>query len=297
HERGRSVLVLEKAPKEWRGGNSYFTGGAFRFAFDNVSELKALLPDVSDSEFSHYEIDPYPEDQYFDDLVAVTEGLTDPDLANTLVSRSLETMRWMQHHGIRFGLLLRRQSYVINGRTKFWGGLIVEAVGGGAGLMDQWYERAKAVGIEIWYEAEVYKLLTDGPRHVVGVAIHRSGESYRVYGDSVILAAGGFEANAAMRSQYLGANWDLALVRGTPYNTGDAIRMALGVGAEPYGHWSGCHAVQWDANAPKYGDRAVGDGFQKHSYPLGIIVNREGRRFVDEGADFRNYTYAKYGRE
>ena len=85
-------------------------------------------------------------------------------------------------------------------------------------------------------------------------------------------------------------------MRGTRFNTGDGIRMALEIGAMPYGNWSGCHAVGWDRNAPEFGDLSVGDGFQKHSYPFGIMVNGRGRRFVDEGADFRNYTYAKYGR-
>jgi len=111
-----------------------------------------------------------------------------------------------------------------------------------------------------------------------------------------VLASGGFEANAEWRARYLGPNWDLARVRGTRFNTGDGIRMALEAGAMPYGHWSGCHAVGWDRNAPEFGDLAVGDGFQKHSYPLGIMLNARGSRFVDEGADFRNYTYAKYGR-
>jgi tricarballylate dehydrogenase len=297
HERGRSVLVLEKAPKSWRGGNSYFTGGAFRFAFEHNRDLRVLIPDVADEEFSRYDIEPYTADQYFEDLAVVTEGLTDPDLADYLVSHSYETMRWMQSQGMRFALLLRRQSYVVDGRTKFWGGLIVESVGGGAGLVDRWYELAESQGVDVWYDAEAYALITENVRGVHGVRVLRQGVPIDVFAESVILAAGGFEANAAMRAQYLGKDWDLALVRGTPFNTGDALRMALALGAEAYGHWSGSHAVQWDANAPRFGDRAIGDGFQKHSYPLGVIVNREGRRFVDEGADFRNYTYAKYGRE
>jgi tricarballylate dehydrogenase len=110
-----------------------------------------------------------------------------------------------------------------------------------------------------------------------------------------VLAAGGFESNAEWRAKYLGRNWDLAKVRGTRFNTGAGIRMALDIGAMPYGHWSGSHAVAWDLNAPEFGDLKVGDGFQKHSYPLGLMVNARGERFVDEGADFRNYTYAKYG--
>jgi tricarballylate dehydrogenase len=110
-----------------------------------------------------------------------------------------------------------------------------------------------------------------------------------------VLAAGGFESNAEWRARYLGPNWDLAKVRGTRFNMGAGLEMALEVGAQPHGHWSGCHAVGWDLNSPPYGDLAVGDNFQKHSYPLGIMVNAWGERFVDEGADFRNYTYAKYG--
>ena len=114
--------------------------------------------------------------------------------------------------------------------------------------------------------------------------------------DAVVLACGGFEANPEMRARYLGPGWELAKVRGTRFNTGDGIRMALEAGAVPWGHWSGSHAVGWDRNAPDFGDLAVGDGFQKHSYPFGIMINADGLRFVDEGADFRNYTYAKYGR-
>ena len=111
-----------------------------------------------------------------------------------------------------------------------------------------------------------------------------------------MLAAGGFQANTEMRTRYLGPGWELAKIRGTRFNTGDGIRMALEIGAMPTGNWSGCHAVGWDRNAPEFGDLAVGDNFQKHSYPWGIMINANGERFVDEGADFRNYTYAKYGR-
>jgi tricarballylate dehydrogenase len=111
-----------------------------------------------------------------------------------------------------------------------------------------------------------------------------------------VLAAGGFQANAEMRTRYLGPGWELAKVRGTRFNTGDGIKMALDIGAQPIGNWSGGHAVGWDRNAPEFGDLSVGDNFQKHSYPWGIMINARGERFVDEGADFRNYTYAKYGR-
>jgi tricarballylate dehydrogenase len=131
---------------------------------------------------------------------------------------------------------------------------------------------------------------------VRGVHVREGTTETLIECDAVVLASGGFQANAEWRARYLGPGWDLAKVRGTSYNTGDGIRMALDAGASPAGHWSGCHAVQWDLNAPEFGDLAVGDGFQKHSYPWGIVVNADGNRFLDEGADFRNYTYAMYGR-
>src|SRR5260370_18062 len=114
--------------------------------------------------------------------------------------------------------------------------------------------------------------------HVVPGLIARAAHGIEtIPAGAVVLASGGFEANVEMRTRYLGPNWDLARVRGTPYNTGDGIRMALEIGAQPWGHWSGCHSVQWDLNAPWHGDRKVGDNFQKHSYPVGIIVNIHGR--------------------
>jgi tricarballylate dehydrogenase len=113
----------------------------------------------------------------------------------------------------------------------------------------------------------------------------------------VVLACGGFEADPRLRASYLGPNWDIARVRGTPYNTGDGLLMALAAGAQPCGHWSGCHAVFWDAAAPPSGDWELTNRLSRLSYPLGIIVNTEAQRFVDEGADFRNYTYARYGAE
>ncbi len=100
-----------------------------------------------------------------------------------------------------------------------------------------------------------------------------------------------------MRARYIGPNWDLAKVRGTRFNNGYGHRMAMDIGAASAGHWSGAHAVQWDMNAPPYGDIAIGDRFQKHNYPFGVILNARGERFLDEGLDFHSYTYAKYGHE
>ncbi len=123
------------------------------------------------------------------------------------------------------------------------------------------------------------------------------GRGFDLRAKSVVLACGGFESNAEMRARYLGPNWDLAKVRGTRFNQGYGHRMAIDIGAAVAGHWSGAHAVQWDMNAPPFGDLTIGDRFQKHNYPFGVLVNARGERFLDEGADFHSYTYAKYGHE
>src|SRR5918999_2238958 len=295
-ETGARVLVLEKAPEAWRGGNSFFTAGGFRFAFKSFEELRDIVGDLSDGEARAMDVDPYPEDTYYDDLMRVTEECADPDLALMLVRDSQPTIRWMRSRGVRWIPMFGRQAFKVGDRFRFWGGLVLEAVGGGPGLIDMEYQAAARAGIDIRFEAKAAQLLTDDRGAITGVTVRTRTGTETLPARSVVLAAGGFEANAEMRARYLGPNWDLARVRGTPYNTGDALRMALDIGALPWGHWSGCHAVQWDLSAPWHGDRKVGDNFQKHSYPLGIIVNLRGERFVDEGADFRNYTYVKYGR-
>lgn len=148
--------------------------------------------------------------------------------------------------------------------------------------------------VSVFFQARATSLIRDDDG-IHGVNVRHQGKTRALRSKAVVLAAGGFESNPEWRARYLGPGWDLAKVRGTRFNTGDGIRMALDAGASAAGNWSGCHAVGWDRNAPEFGDLAVGDGFQKHSYPFGIMVNANGQRFVDEGADFRNYTYAKYG--
>jgi tricarballylate dehydrogenase len=295
-ETGARVLVLEKAPEAWRGGNGFFTAGGFRFAFKSFDELRTLIGDLSDQEAAQMEVDPYTEDNFYDDLMRVTEECADPDMAHKLVRESQATVRWMKDRGIRWIPMFGRQAYKVGGKFRFWGGLVLEAVGGGPGLIDMEYASAAKAGVEVRFEAKAQRLVTDDRGRVTGIVVRTPAGSETLATKAVVLASGGFEANPEMRTRYLGQNWELARVRGTPYNTGDGIKMALEIGALPWGHWSGCHSVQWDLNAPWHGDRKVGDNFQKHSYPLGLMVNLEGKRFVDEGADFRNYTYVKYGR-
>jgi len=294
-EQGVSVLVLERAPEAEAGGNSRFTAGAFRCVYDGVDDLKALMPDLTEEEIRNTDFGTYAEDKFFDDMGRVTEYRADPDLTEALVKGSREAMRWMRRKGIRFAPIYGRQAFKIDGRFKFWGGLTVEAWGGGPGLVAAQTAAARKCGITVLYEARALGLIADDDG-VKGVRVRHAGRTGDVGAKCVVLAAGGFESNAEWRTRYLGPGWELAKVRGTRFNTGDGIRMALAVSAQPTGNWSGCHAVGWDRNAPEFGDLSVGDNFQKHSYPWGIMINAHGERFVDEGADFRNFTYAKYGR-
>lgn len=294
-EQGAGVLVLEAAPKELRGGNSAFTAGNIRTVFNGVEDIKALVPDLTEEELAITDFGTYTEDQFFDDMGRVTEYRTDPDLCETLVRRSLPTMKWMREKGVRFLPIYGKQAFKIDGRFKFWGGLVIQAWGGGPGLVDALHEAGEREGIEVLYEARALSLIADDDG-VHGVKVRQNGKTFAVKARSVVIASGGFEANPEWRTRYLGPGWDLAKVRGTRYNTGDGIRMAMEIGARSFGNWSGCHAVGWDFNAPEFGDLDVGDNFQKHSYPWGVMINALGKRFVDEGADFRNYTYAKYGR-
>lgn len=296
-ENGASVLVLEKGPEHKRGGNSYFTDGAIRFAYNDLSDIRRIIPSLTDEEACKIVMPEYSASDYYNDLMRVTDGQSQPELANQLVSKSYETIVWMKAQGVEFELNYDNQSFKKDDKIHFWGGLPVKTKEKGIGLMKALFQRAKEAGIDIWYEAQATKLLTKDSR-ITGAVVQQKEKELIVEANSVVLACGSFEANKEMRSRNLGPEWEAAAVRGTEFNTGDGISMAIEAGAETFGEWSGCHSIGTDYNVPKVGDfTKPGDIFKKHSYPLGIMLNKEGYRFVDEGADFRNYTYAKYGRE
>ena len=296
HDHGARVVILEAAPEDQRGGNSTYTGGMLRFVYHGLDDLRQLIPDLTDSELSICDLDTYTEDQYFDDMGRLTQYRSDPDLTEVLVRQSFDTARWMRSKGVRFQLAFGNHAFNVGGRFKFWGGSAAQIWGGGPELMKAWYARLQRDGIPVLYETPALSLLHDDDG-VTGIRIRRHGRTCDIRSKAVVLACGGFEANAEMRTRYLGPGWDLAKVRGTRFNTGRGIEMALAIGAMPTGHWSGCHATEWDMNAPPFGDLTVGDSFQKHNYPFCIYINAKGERFVDEGADFHTFTYAKYGRE
>ena len=294
-EHGAEVTVLEKAPEGERGGNTYFTGGGFRFPYEGMDDILRIIPDLSEAEIDRVDVGAYSSASFRSDLARVTDGLIDDGMASTLVREATPTIEWLHHQGVKFTLMTGRQANEVDGKLVFYGGLTVEAVGAGKGLSDQEFEAAERAGVNVRYDSKVVNLLRHG-RRITGVELWTDDSVEELEADAVVLAAGGFEANIEMRTRYLGPGWDMAKVRGSRFNTGDAIQAAIDAGAQPFGNWSGAHAVAWDLNAPPTGNRIVADLYQKHSYPYGLIVNLNGDRFVDEGADIRNYTYAKYGR-
>ena len=292
---GARVLLLERADVEERGGNSAYTDGLMRVVYDGVDDIRAFCPDLTDAEVETADFGTYTEDQFFDDMYRITQFRTDPEMCDILVKGSRETVLWMRDQGVRFFPNFGRQAYRVNGRFKFWGGATIAVSSGGPGLVDSLFKAAERVGVTVRYKAWVRELL-QGDKGVAGVVlVNEAGERETIKAGAVILACGGFEANAEMRARYLGPGWDLAKVRGSRFNTGDGLSMALDAGAQPFGHWSGCHAVSWERNALDFGDLNLTPQYQRHSYPVCVMVNTDGKRFLDEGADFRNYTYAKYG--
>ena len=295
-ENGAKVLMLESAPLDERGGNSHFTGGAFRFAHNGMEDILKIFPDISEEERENIDFGTYTKEQYFDDMFNLTQYRTDPNLVELLVNNSFETAQWVHQQGVRMLPGLGRQAYKVDGKFKFWGGLALHITGGGPEMLSALYAKADEHGVKILYETPALDLIQDDDG-IKGVVARHGGKTTEFHANAVILACGSFESNAEMRARYLGPGWDLAKVRGTKYNTGKGIEMALKAGAMPYGHFSGAHAVAWDVNAPPFGDLTIGDQFQKHNYPYGMIVNARGDRYVDEGLDFHSHTYAKYGGE
>ncbi len=294
-DQGVTVAVLEAAPEEESGGNSRFAGGVMRFAYQTVDDLRKVT-DISDEEAAMSDFGTNTREEFLDKLYQLTSYRTDADLSEVLVNQSLDVMAWLRSKGARFVLNTGRQSSMVNGRRVYFGNMPIEVSGGGAGLV-QYLDKAVArAGIDVHYETRATSLIFDGET-VRGVRAQQQGKPVEIRATSVVLACGGFEANPEMRTRYLGPGWELAKVRGTRFNQGDGLKMALDVGAAPYGNWSGCHATGWDRYAPEFGDVNVGDQFQKHSYIFGLLINADGKRFVDEGWDFHSFTYAKYGGE
>ena len=297
-EHGAQVLVLEKAPLEMRGGNTHWSGGVFRFAFDDPRDLEPLLPGIEEEYSNFYDgVTPYTYDDFMGDLQRLTGGQTDPVLSDVLVSNSGETVMWMHETGkIPMEPAVNLSGVEKDGVIQWQRGLVVRSVHEGVGLSKSWFATAEKMGVEIRYDSAALELILDAKGNVSGVKVRGPDGVEEIAGGAVVLAAGGFEANTQMRAQYLGSPWDQAKVRGTPHNQGDGLRMALDIGAMPWGQWSGCHSTPISADWGHFAPREMTDKSNRLSYLYGVMINREGRRFLDEGLDVQFLTYAKYGR-
>jgi len=266
-EAGASVIVLERAPRHFRGGNSRHTRN-LRAAHATPT---AILTDT------------YSEDEFFSDLLRVTGDDLDRDLARLVVHRSAGCPDWMRRHGVRFQSSLQGTLHL--GRTNAF------FLGGGKALMNSYYAAAARAGIEVVYDADVHALDLVG--HAFEEAqVRVAGVDRTVRARAVVLASGGFESNLEWLREAWGSAADNFIIRGTPYNTGTLLRLMLDAGAQPVGDPRACHAVAIDARAPKFDGGIV---TRLDCVSLGIAVNAAGMRFYDEGEDFWPKRYAIWG--
>lgn len=294
-ERGASVLMLEKADAALAGGNTKYTAGAMRFAYDGVDDLMPLLKSPDDPRLKVTDFDGYSRDKFKSDLLGFNGGRDLSVEQARLIHDSLAAMQWLGGHGVKFEPIYNRQSFEKDGRHVFWGGLTLAADNEGVGLFDMELAAFTRLGGVIRYDSTVTGLVTQDDV-VVGVTV---GDE-TLHADAVILACGGFEASATLRHDLMGGNWQKAKVRGTPHNTGDGLVMAHGLGAQKYGLYPNCHATPMDLHMPDYANLDLPAGerknYRKICYFLGVMLNANGERFVDEGENFRNYTYAQFGK-
>ena len=285
------VVMLEKAPEPEFGGNARYSHTGFRWVFSGADEIRQFLPDVDDAMFAKLNLPAYSAELFHGDLQRVTRGRIDQTLADVLVSQSNAAIHWMRELGIKWEI---DSHVVIDGRYYFEPGLVVHpvgGVGGGLGQLGQWREIALGMGVDLRYESRV-KALLGNDRHIEGVVVSDPNEEYEIKSGSIVLCAGGFQANAEMRARYLGPNADLMKVRGSRHDTGEVLMMTLAMGAKAAGHWQGAHATPIDSTYP---DVEIGSKANRYGYPYSITVNTLGQRFFDEGEARHSYTYAKTG--
>ncbi len=298
-ENGATVIILEKTNKNLSGGNSKYTAGAMRFVYNNNEELYPLLTNPTDEKIAKTEFGTYTKQKFEQDLLGFNNGKPLSMQQHILINNSYKTMRWLASHHVKFEPIFSRQTFEKNGKYIFWGGLTLEAKGEGVGLVEAELQEVEKLGGTILYEQEALELIVENER-VVGVKCS-TPEGEKIYeADAIVLGCGGFQSNANLRKKYMGENWGACKVRGTPANTGAGIEMALKVGAVFHGNPEGCHAVPMDLKMQNYGNLEIPHlqrkNYRKICYFLGIMLNANGVRFVDEGKNFRNYTYAQFGK-
>ncbi|MHA7886240.1 FAD-dependent tricarballylate dehydrogenase TcuA [Roseicyclus sp.] len=267
-EAGLRPLILEAAPKPYRGGNSRHTRN---FRCMHRGPLSVLTG-------------AYEEDEYFDDLIRVTKGETDEALARMTIRNSEECLPWMEAHGIAFQPSLSGTLSLSRTNAFF--------LGGGKALVNAYYNTAEDLGVTVAYEAEVTQIHVTGPRFE-GVTAKIAGQEIRIEGRGLILASGGFQADLDWLARAWGPAARNFLIRGTPYNRGVPLKAMLDHGADSVGDPTQCHAVAIDGRAAKFDGGIV---TRLDCVPFSIVVNRNGDRFYDEGEDVWPKRYAIWGR-
>ncbi|WP_425040668.1 FAD-dependent tricarballylate dehydrogenase TcuA [Primorskyibacter sp. S187A] len=267
-EAGASVLILEAAPKAYRGGNSRHTRN---FRCMHSGPLGPL-------------VESYSEEEYFDDLLKVTKGKTDEHLARLAIRTSEECLPWMQDHGVRFQPSLSGTLSLARTNAFF--------LGGGKGLVNAYYRTAEALGVQVAYDAEVTHLEMEDDR-VIWVDYTQNGASVRLTPKSVVVASGGFQADTDWLARAWGPAARNFLIRGTPYNRGVVLADLLEQKVEQVGDPTQCHAVAIDGRAPKFDGGIV---TRLDCVPFSIVVNKDAERFYDEGEDIWPKRYAIWGR-
>lgn len=294
-EKGAEVTIIEKADEFESGGNSKYTAGAMRFVYNSNDDLLPLLLDPNEERIPQTEFGTYTKEKFQKDLLSFNDGRPLSMHQRILIDQSYDTMKWLASHNIKFEPIYSRQCFEKDGKYIFWGGLTLAAQGEGVGLVEEELKEFKRLGGEIVYNCAAQELLID-KGSVSGVKTTQGDMS----ADAVILGCGGFESNDEMRKEIMGEAWVHSKVRGTRHNMGKGIEMAKSIGAVFHGVPDGCHATPMDANMPNYGNLEIPHldrkNYRKICYFLGIMLNVEGHRFVDEGINFRNYTYAQFGR-
>ena len=299
-EAGATVLIIEKADEALAGGNSKYTAGAMRFVYNGNDDLLPLLADPQDPRLEHTDFGSYTAEKFESDLLGFNDGRPLSAEQRKLIDRSYDTMLWLAGHGITFNPIYARQSFEKDGKHIFWGGLTLAADNEGVGLVEAELAVFQAMGGKIRYRTAMTGLLSQDSRVCGVTVVDASGDTEELRAKAVILGCGGFEASAPLRQAYIGEHWDKAKVRGTPHNTGDGLEAAFALGAKQYGFYGGCHATPMDLHMKDFGNLDIPHmerkNYRKICYFLGVMVNANGARFVDEGKDFRNYTYAQFGR-
>ncbi|MBN18132.1 MAG: tricarballylate dehydrogenase [Chloroflexi bacterium] len=293
-DQGAKVLIIEKAPQSHQGGNCPYTGGGFRFVHDGLNDLLTLMT-VNNNKYSNLNMSPYTNNEFKNHMLEVTKGNTDKNLMETIVAESRPTINWMTSKGVKWELPSSRISSSINAPSTIPNSVGLSAYESGPGLIKMLTKSVNQNAITILYETEMTDLVQNKQKEIHAIVCKDSNGIHKINTKAVVLACGGFEANPEMREKHLGKGWENAKVRGSKFNTGDGHKLAIQLGAQPTGQWSGCHATPIDINAPATGDQGITERMPRRSYPLGITVNIHSERFIDEGEGFAEQTFVKMG--